>query len=388
MERASESAARHPDIATELPANWADNVPGVYSGGIDGVDFVLNVASGKDIEIIQLSDPQILTASMARNDQRRQLFVSVCGEDGTYEEKLDQYVRTVLENSDPDLIVITGDLVDGETDDSGEHLMHLIALMDSFGIPWAACFGNHDNESNKGVLWQCEQLASARYGVFRRGSVTGNSNYNIVIRQDGVIKNAVFLFDSNGCRVRAAEGAGLLPDNPDYDLITQTEEIFDDQIEWFVSANRAIRELAGRGTVANLTFQHIPVHEMFEAVREKYRPEEDAPCVSCCQDGDFGVLTEDIEEDSVVDREGKLFAACRENGTVGMFFGHCHSNDASVMRYGIRCTFGSKTGAYDCYRPEFLGGTQIMLDGETGELSVAHLKYNVLLREKTETAEP
>ena len=379
---------RNLDIATELPANWADNVPGAYSGGVDGVDFVLNIESGKDIEIIQFTDTQIQVAETARNDLRKQDLTCTYGDVFTYEEKLDKYIRTVLENSDPDLIVITGDLVYGETDDSGEHLQHLIALMDSFETPWAVCFGNHDNESNKGVLWQCEQLASAEYGIFKRGSVTGNSNYNIVLRQDGEIKNTVFLFDTHGCRVLPREGAGLQAENPDYDLITQEEGIFDDQIEWFVSCNEAIQKLAGRETVGNLTFQHIPVREAFVAVNEKYQPNANTTTVRCRQDGDCGFLMDGVGQSWGVDQDGKLLAACRANGTLGMFFGHTHNNDASVLWNGIRYTFGSKTGTYDFYTQALLGGTQIMLDSETGELSVAHLKYDVLLRAEAETAEP
>ena len=370
---------RNLDIATELPANWADNVPGAYSGGVDGVDFVLNIESGKDIEIIQFTDTQIRVPATARNDIRKS---DLACDDGTYEEKLDKYIRTVLENSDPDLIVITGDLVYGETDDSGEHLQHLIALMDSFETPWAVCFGNHDNESNKGVLWQCKQLASAEYGIFKRGHVTGNSNYNIVLRQDGEIKNTVFLFDTHGCRVLPREGAGLQAENPDYDLITQEEGIFDDQIEWFVSCNEAIQKLAGRETVANLTFQHIPVREVFVALNEKYQPKEGAQTVRCLQEGDIGYMMEGVGQLWGVDQDGKLLAACQENGTIGMFFGHSHNNDASILWNGIRYTFGSKTGTYDYYRGAFLGGTQIMLDSETGELSVAHLKYSSLAKEK------
>ena len=62
----------------------------------------------------------------------------------------------------PDLILMTGDNIYGEFDDSGASLRKLIAYMDSFQIPWAPVWGNHDNESTKGVTWQCEQFEKAQ----------------------------------------------------------------------------------------------------------------------------------------------------------------------------------------------------------------------------------
>lgn len=58
----------------------------------------------------------------------------------------------------PDLIIITGDIVYGSFDDSGATLRWMCKLLDSFEIPWAPVFGNHDNESKMGVAWQCRQL--------------------------------------------------------------------------------------------------------------------------------------------------------------------------------------------------------------------------------------
>lgn len=75
------------------------------------------------------------------------------------------------------MIIITGDLVYGEFDDKGTCLLELIKFMESFDIPWAPVFGNHDNESQKGADWQCEQLEKAGNCLFRQRTLTGNSNY-------------------------------------------------------------------------------------------------------------------------------------------------------------------------------------------------------------------
>ena len=95
--------------------------------------------------------------------------------------------------------------------------------MDSFNIPWAPIFGNHDNESAKGVAWQCEQLEKAQNCLFKRGSLTGNGNYSIgLVDENGKIRRIIYMLDSHGCI--GAEGPGLAPD----------------QISWFKGVSAAV----------------------------------------------------------------------------------------------------------------------------------------------------
>ncbi len=87
------------------------------------------------------------------------------------------HIRSLVAQTNPDLIFITGDVVYGEFDDSGRSLEQFCAFMNGLCIPWAPVFGNHDNESARGVAWQCDLLESGEYCLFRRGNVTGNGNY-------------------------------------------------------------------------------------------------------------------------------------------------------------------------------------------------------------------
>lgn len=106
----------------------------------------------------------------------------------------------------PDLIIITGDVIYGETDDSGEVWKQLISVMDSFQIPWGFCFGNHDNESAKGVQWQVDTAMAAEYCCFAQGNVTGNSNYNILIEQEG---EPLFIYS---CWTQTAVRKSIIPE--------------------------------------------------------------------------------------------------------------------------------------------------------------------------------
>ena len=107
-------------------------------------------------------------------------------------------------------------------------------------------FGNHDNESGKGVRWQIARLEKSQYCIFRQGSVSGNSNYNLLIRQGGEAKYLFYMLDSNGCKLRPDnEGAGMMPDNPDIDLIVQDAGFCDDQLEWMRDSGLSVRKEYG-----------------------------------------------------------------------------------------------------------------------------------------------
>ena len=356
-----------------LSSDWASDRPGVYEGGVDGVDFVLNIPAGHDIGILQLSDPQVCSPAKARNATRVWQLTDAYYRDGVFgfEEKVGGYIRQLLENCTPDLIVLAGDIVYGETDDSGEDLLAFIDFMDSFKIPWAACWGNHDNESAKGVRWQCEQLMKSEYGVFKPGSVTGHSNYNIVLRQNGEIRYTLFFVDTNGCMKLGCPGEGVQPENVDYDLLPRAYGIFPDQIEWFRDANAKIRALAGRD-VPNLVFQHVNLSAVCAALEAKYPAEAAARTPVHGKGEDFGALTRGWGQ--VLDVDNAFFDACRANNTTGIFFGHEHTNDLSIVWKGVRLTFGSKTGTHNSYIPDMLGGTLVFLDEKTNELTVRHIK--------------
>lgn len=129
------------------------------------VDFMVEVETGRDIRVLQLTDPQILAAEDERYPTR-------VGDEWAYkeEQKHERYVEQVIREYNPDFIIVTSDVVYGEFDDNGEHLLRYIKFMDSFKIPWAPVFGNHDQESNMWADWQCEQLEKSEYCLFKQRS--------------------------------------------------------------------------------------------------------------------------------------------------------------------------------------------------------------------------
>ena len=114
-------------------------------------DFIVNIPTGKEPVVLQLSDTQIIDAAQARPG--RGGVDSVFWATDQIEERCYDYLTETIETVAPDFIIITGDVVYGEFDDSGTALESFVSFMDGFKIPWSPVFGNHDNESAKGVVY-------------------------------------------------------------------------------------------------------------------------------------------------------------------------------------------------------------------------------------------
>lgn len=328
------------------------------------IDAFIDLPKREEVRILQLTDPQIIDSSQMRSPNRlSESLIEEWGPNGM-ETNCFRYIRQAIEKSDPHLIIVTGDLIYGEFDDAGTSLTAFIDFMDGFKIPWAPVFGNHDNESAKGVLWQCEQLENSAYCLFKRGNVTGNGNYCIGIRQKGTLVRTVYMMDSNGCSAAT-----------DYHVY-RAAGFAQDQKNWLKNTAAAIKEKSGKIVPAILGF-HIPVMEFTLAAQAAgYEPEFNNENVLynigidvTAKNGDFGKKGEAYKG---IHEEADLLNILKTNGFDGVFVGHSHLNNVSILYEGIRWTFGLKSSSYDRYSE--LGATLITCDAEN-DISVRHLYH-------------
>ena len=374
--------------ATEPPSETETDPPAAEkpytltaTEGENGLDFIIDFPAGKDLVILQLADIQLQTLKGTRSAERRSQLSGAyftgfpAGKRNDHEFRAWRYVEEAIEKVKPDLIVLTGDNVFGETDDSGKDWLEFVARMDSYGIPWCPVFGNHDNESGKGVLWQISQLEQSEYCIFKQGTVSGNSNYNLLIRQGGEAKYLLYMMDSNGCKTRSdVAGAGLMPDNPDIDLIVQDAGFCDDQLEWMKASGNSVR--SAYGEVPSLIFFHIPDYSAWKCVKNAYGEEMDQFPFYPDHEGDAGFALESLGGYD----NGPFWSYAKEIGCIGMFVGHRHKVATSINCEGIRVTYGLKTGTYDYHDPSMLGSTKITLSETAEEMGVEYvpteLSYN------------
>ncbi len=314
------------------------------------MDFVLDF-SHENVKILQITDMQVIDSAQQRYEGR------LCDEEyrkwlpDTKEKNLYCYIRKLVERTKPDMIIITGDITYGEFDDSGKSLEDFISFMDSFCIPWAPVYGNHDNETEKGTDWQNTSYENSEYALFKKGTVFGNGNYSVGIKVNGKLQRVVYMMDSNGCgKLNIAQG------------------FREDQIEW-------LKKESAENKIPSFCCFHIPSKDFSDAyISAGYQKEHDTKDKPyfyelskdvAAKDGDFGK-----KEEIFCGYLPPMINTFKECGIDGVFAGHYHKINLSVVYQGIRFTMGLKTGLYDYHDKDAMGGTLITLCGK--DFSVNH----------------
>ena len=316
------------------------------------VDFVVEVETGRDIRVLQLSDPQLIDYTQVREGDE---VSSIYSPEKT-EEYCYRYIRQVVERYDPDLIIVTGDIVYGKFDDNGSMLKEYVAFMETLETPWAPVFGNHDNESAMGADWQCQQFVEAENCLFEQRSLTGNGNYTVGLVQGDELKRVFFMMDSNGAAQMSLETIS--------NAHSKREVGFgDDQIEWY---KETATEIITKSPKTKLSFAfHIQLAAFYYALSEytsyplleqgleeaKVNLDENK---EAAENGDFGYIGAPTK--SAWDHFYEVFDSFTELGVDSVFVGHEHNNSASINVAGIRLQFGQKSSQYDRFNKVIDGG--------------------------------
>ena len=292
------------------------------------VDFVVEVEAGRDVRVLQLSDIQIDEESSKPIEEN-------------LENRYKKYVREVVEKSKPDLIVITGDNIRGKRDEEGAYFQDLIAFMDSFEIPWAPIFGNHDAECPKGIEWMCDELLGAKHCLFEPGEITGYGNYSVGIMQNNILTRVFYMMDTGGC-------AGASRASIDGAQMSAAVGFKEAQINWFVDETQNLRRKCPEVNIA--VAMHIQP-TVFKEAFKKYGFINDATesnpinIDKVGESGDFGYLGADMK--TPWDRNYVIFDTLVSAGVDLMLSGHEHANSGSAIYQGVRMQYGQKSSTYD-----------------------------------------
>ena len=322
-----------------------------------GCDFVVKSPENnknEKIKLLQITDMQIIDSEQRRtSDRLRKDEINAWSPD-KFDANFGNHLKSLVSQSRPDMIFITGDMVYGSFDDSGRTFERFCDFMDSFCIPWACVFGNHDNESDKGVEWQCNLLENTRYGIFKRGNVSGNGNYKLGICVGNKIVRVLHMLDSHGC----ISPAGIYPD----------------QLELVKENTKLINKIHNKD-VPGFIVMHFPTEEYriaelskgyMTAERESYIIGVDVEA----KDDDFGAKMQNFKKMIPVCVPGFLDTV-KECNIQAVFAGHFHSVNTCITYEGVKWVLGLKTGQYDYHNPGQLGGTLIILENE--RFTVSHL---------------
>ena len=266
----------------------------------------LEKTAGEDFTILLFTDIQLWTLV---SDNRRAFAI----------------MDELVERTDPDLIVLPGDNVSGISTDI--LTLQLVSKMESYGVPWAPVFGNHDAEGNATLEWQGDRFEEAEHCLFDRGptDLYGVGNYFVNIFEDGAPIYSLCFMD-NGRYI---------------DYGDRTAETYVDyaQIAWYKWNIEGLNAEFGT-SVPSMSFSHFAFPEMREAV-EKYGILSD--------DGRY-VIPENMGQGSCAYLPGAapvnsgFFETAKASGLTHAFFGHDHENDARITVDGVTLSYGLKTG--------------------------------------------
>jgi hypothetical protein len=304
------SIPSEPLLDLSSPDQWTPGKPFALS------DFkTLTKAQGGEFRILQLADTQL-------NGNATEM-----------QSALDMITKGV-EQSKPQLLVLTGDQVEGM--DNEKRAGILISHLDSLGVPYAMTMGNHDGE---GVLPNPkigELYASGKNSLFEAGpgNVHGTGNYGLNITDsEGNVLYALIMLDSNRYR---SGGKG-------YDYI------YSDQIDWYSWYVHGINEAVGK-TVPSMLFFHIPLPELND-IKAEWMATDPAAAKDafrepvCCPAENTG-----------------LFARAKSLGsTTHIIVGHDHVNLLDYDYQGIHCVYGLKTGPCSYSNTDRQGTTLITI---------------------------
>jgi hypothetical protein len=275
----------------------------------------------------------------------RVLMMSDLQESSNYDPRSLRSVEVLLDECDPDLVILGGDNCYGpairDEADLKAFLDIFTAPMESRRIPWAHVYGNHDHDVELPIARQQELYES--YPMCISGhtddTVHGKSNFVLpVYGRDGKPALAVWGLDTNhevgeldpliGRSMEAA--AGLPAQSVGYG---RWGMIYFDQLTWYWNTSLALEAEAGR-KVPGLMCMHIAPYE--------YRTAQANPEI-CVREGHF-----DEHLASTPFNTG-LFSTILQRGDIkALCCGHTHMNDFDAEYCGIRLLWDVCVG-YSCY---------------------------------------
>lgn len=289
-------------------------------------------------------------------------------------------VATMIRAEQPDLVVVTGDIAypvpfQAGTFNNLNATKIFSHMMESLGVYWTFAFGNHDTEmyslyTRKDICKYYED-SNFEYCLFRAGfcdeedvinkTSRGFGNDMIVIKNPtgsaNPINQAIVTFDSHS-----------YTDGDYFGIAWKYDNIHQCQIDWYADSMSKLKSANGGVEVNNMAFFHIPLVEYREAwanvidsgiEADAFKNNEVPTNKEFKGNGStttfiYGNMGEKDKQKNGSRTYGvfcgsstdTLFETGLQNGLQGIFCGHDHYNNFSVIykrdgdERGIRLTYG------------------------------------------------
>jgi len=233
--------------------------------------------------------------------------------------------------------------------------------MDSFDIPWAPVWGNHDNEQSPEYLNEiADMFLSYKNVVFEKGDAAmGLGNYVINIEEDGLSSFAIFMFDTHN-KVSVIDENGK--EKKVYACLRP------EQLAWY---EENVNLLKQRGCEETAIIMHIPCYTYKEIFDAAWNKDIDVKTLSGRDTLRTDIWTEDFKRCSIgvklmpvcchPNEDGVFETVKRLGSTKTILSGHDHYNSCITVWEGIKVGYSLKTGAGAMRQRELNGGTVLKI---------------------------
>lgn len=311
----------------------------VNSANADDGYATLYIPDNSEGKILLLADPQLDVTEKYRivgSENRLTLLL----------------VEKLIVATNPDFVIIAGDIAMSGYLTNWELFCNIADIIESKNIPWSFTFGNHDSEN--GFFNESATTESAF------GQITKPNLIELVQE-----KYEHCLVNSSDCEsgygnhfinIRNTKGE-LLTSICNLDCVYEGESGYSHVIDakqtaWYAKNIRFLSE-QNAGNFSSLVVTHVALPEMFIGWKEAFEggaPNENYHYGNLL-DGDYSKYASDTDFFSTIKSLGS---------TKAVFFGHHHSNDASISYEGIDLTFIQHSGMSHEYRTTHKGTYGVM----------------------------
>jgi hypothetical protein len=227
-------------------------------------------------------------------------------------------IQYVLSTEQPDIAILTGDIVTATP--AKEGWLAVSKIFSDAKIPWAVTLGNHDAETGISRDQIFTILEPLPYFVGSKGpQLYGCGNYSIPIIASNSKSTAavIYCMDSN--------------DYPKDKKIGHYDWIHFNQIDWYRKTSDKFTTSNNQSPIPSVVFFHIPIIEFNNIVGKETT---------------IGIKEEDIASSEI--NSGVFASMLEKKDIMGIFVGHDHNNNFIGIDHDICLAFGEVTGA-DAY---------------------------------------
>lgn len=291
-------------------------------------------------------------------------------------EKMDDTLALIgkaVKELKPDLVIYMGDNARASTEYEMRAVISRITYPVSVSdTPFDLVFGNHDRECEVDLPTQLKLYREHEncYAFNADDGLSGYGNHNLVIKSGDGEKDIFNLWFIDSHSLYSDRSKSY------YDAVHE------DQIEWYKKTAKELADKNGGKVLPSLLFQHIPVPEEYELLREA-KPYEKLDSVQGHKtySDKYYMLKPEVEGylgegPAVPDFNSGEFAAWKETGDVlGAFFGHDHMNDFAGYVDGILLA-QCKTAGFRVYTDGCRSGVRLITLEENNPENVQTRMYH------------